>query len=219
MILDIIRFVVLVFKTGRVSSFTMKRASSITTERYDAILETAIKLFGAKGYQSVSIGEIAKTAGVSKGLIHYHFGNKEDLLLVLVNSGRAIIEENITKISQSDDTARNKISKALKVYLELATARLAVAQMMLIAFVEVPHTQKIRNILMDAYEATKLEFRALIDKGLATGEIKPMDGAVATRFAIGMALETIKTITLEGPIDTDEAAEEITTVLFDGIGR
>ena len=51
-------------------------------------------------------------------------------------------------------------------YLELASARLAVAQMMLIAFFEVPHTQKIRKILMEAFEATKLEFRALIDEGL-----------------------------------------------------
>jgi len=196
----------------------MKRASSITAKRYDAILETAIKLFGAKGYQSVSIGEISKTAGVSRGLIHYHFGNKEDLLLVLVNSGRSIIEESLTEISQSDDTARNKIRNAVKVYLDLASARLAVAQMMLIAFVEVPHTQKIRKILMEAFEATRLEFRALIDEGLAMGEIRPIDGAIATRFAIGMALETIKTITLEGPIDTDKAAQEITTVLFDGIG-
>ena len=197
----------------------MKSASSIPTKRHDAILETAIKLFGTKGYQNVSIGEIAKTAGVSKGLIHYHFGNKEDLLLVLVNSGRSIIQESISEISQGNDTTRNKIRKALKVYLELSTARLAVAQMMLIAFVEVPHTEKIRKILLEAYEATKLEFRALIDEGLANGEIRPMDGAVATRLAIGMALETIKTITLEGPVDTDEAANDITSVLFDGIGK
>ncbi len=191
---------------------------SISTERHNAILETAIKLFGAKGYQSVSISEIATTAGVSKGLIHYHFGNKEDLLLVLVNSGRSIIEESLKGISQASDTARNKIRRALKVYLALATGRLAVAQMMLIAFVEVPHTEKIRKILLQAYEATKLEFRALIDEGLANGEIRPMDGAVATRLAIGMALETIKTITLEGSIDPDQAADEITGVLFEGIG-
>lgn len=197
----------------------MKHSSSeISTQRSEAILQTAIKLFGTKGYQSVSIDEIARTAGVSRGLIHYHFGNKEDLLLVLVNSGRATIEENITKISQRNDTTRNKIRDAVKVYLDLASARVPIAQMMLIAFVDVPHTQKIRNILMKAFEATKLEFRALVDEGLAKGEIKPMDGAVATRFAIGMALETIKTIMLEGPVNTDEAAEEITTVLFDGIG-
>ena len=198
--------------------YLMKQSSSMPSKRYDAILETATKLFGAKGYQSVSISEIAATAGVSKGLIHYHFGNKEDLLLVLVSSGRSIIQENLNEISHSNDTARNKIRKAIKLYLDLSSARLAVAQMMLIAFIEVPHTQKIRRILLEAFEATKLEFRTLIDEGLARGEIKPMDGEVATRFAIGMALETIKAITLEGPVDTDEAAEQITDVLFDGIG-
>ena len=194
--------------------------SSISTERYDAILETAIKLFGSKGYQSVSIDEIAKTAGVSKGLIHYHFGNKEDLLLLIVSSGRSIIVEKLNAISQSNGTARNKIREALRVYLELATSRLVVPQTMLIAFFEVPHIQRIKNDLLDAFEETRIEFKGLIDEGLANGEIKPMDVEVATRFAIGMALETIKMATLEeGHIKPDEAADEITSVLFDGIGN
>ena len=192
---------------------------SISTERHDAILQTAITLFGSKGYQSVTIDEIAKTAGVSRGLIHYHFGNKEDLLLQIVSSGRSIITESLDAISQHNDTARNKIREALRVYMQLATSRLAVAQMMLIAFFEVPHTQRIRTDLLDAFEEIRLQFRGLIDEGLANGEVRPMDGAVATRMAIGMALETIKMATLEeGSIDPDQAADEITSVLFDGIG-
>ncbi len=193
---------------------------SISTERHDAILQTAIKLFGAKGYQSVTIDEIAKTAGVSRGLIHYHFGNKEDLLLQIVSSGKSIISESLNVISQSNGSARNKIREALRVYMQLATSRLAVAQMMLIAFFEVPHTQRIRSDLLEAYEEIRLQFRGLIDEGLANREIRPMDGAVAARLAIGMALETIKMATLEeGSIDPDQAADEITGVLFDGIGN
>ena len=192
---------------------------SISTKRHNAILETAISLFGSKGYQSVTIDEIAKTAGVSRGLIHYHFGNKEDLLLQIVSSGRSIISESLDVISLSNDTARNKVREALRIYMELATSRLAVAQMMLIAFFEVPHTQRIRSDLLDAFEETRLQFRGLIDKGLANGEIRAMDSALATRSAIGMALETIKMATLEeGTIDPDQAADEITGVLFDGIG-
>ncbi len=192
---------------------------SISTERQNAILETAITLFGSKGYQSVTIDEIARTAGVSRGLIHYHFGNKEDLLLQIVSSGRSIIGENLNAISRGNNTARNKIREALRIYMELATSRLAVAQMMLIAFFEVPHTQRIRSDLLDAFEETRIEFRGLINEGLANGEIKPMDGAVATRLAIGMALETIKMATLEeGAINPDQAADDITGVLFDGIG-
>ena len=193
---------------------------SISTERHNAILETAIALFGSKGYQSVTIDEIAKTAGVSRGLIHYHFGNKEDLLLQIVCSGRSVLSESLNAISLSNDTARNKIREALRVYMELAGSRLAVAQMMLIAFFEMPHTQRIRSELLDTFEETRIQFRALIDEGLDNGEIRPMDGAIATRLAIGMALETIKMATLEeGHIKPEEAAEEITSVLFDGIGN
>lgn len=177
-----------------------------------------MKLFGTKGYQSVSIDEIARTAGVSRGLIHYHFGNKEDLLLMIVNSGRLIIAESLNAISQSDDTARNKIREAIRVYLTVASSRLAIAQMMLIAFFEVPHSQRVRSDLLDAFEENRIQFRGLVEEGLEKGDIRPIDASVATRLAIGMALETIRMATLdEDPIRPDEAADEITNVLFDGI--
>jgi AcrR family transcriptional regulator len=45
------------------------------------ILDAAAKLFGAEGYQRASMTAVARAAGVSKGLLHYHFRSKEHLLL------------------------------------------------------------------------------------------------------------------------------------------
>jgi len=47
------------------------------------ILDAAAERFGASGYHGTSLREIAERAGVSKALIHYHFENKESLLLEL----------------------------------------------------------------------------------------------------------------------------------------
>jgi len=43
------------------------------------IVEAAQKLFVAKGFADVSMREIAAAAGVTKGLIHHHFGTKQAL--------------------------------------------------------------------------------------------------------------------------------------------
>ncbi len=40
-----------------------------------------MKIFACKGYQYTTIAEIAKEAGVSKGLVHVYFENKLDILL------------------------------------------------------------------------------------------------------------------------------------------
>ncbi len=45
------------------------------------IVRAASRVFGRRGYDGASMGEVAREAGVSKGLLHYHFASKEDLLL------------------------------------------------------------------------------------------------------------------------------------------
>jgi len=45
------------------------------------IIEAAARLFGKEGYQGASMTQVAAAAGVSKGLLHYHFRSKEHLLI------------------------------------------------------------------------------------------------------------------------------------------
>jgi len=45
------------------------------------ILDAAASLFGKEGYQAASMLDVARAAGVSKGLLHYHFRSKEHLLI------------------------------------------------------------------------------------------------------------------------------------------
>ena len=44
-----------------------------------AILEAAEALFVARGFSAISLSEIAERSGVTKSLIHHHFGAKEAL--------------------------------------------------------------------------------------------------------------------------------------------
>lgn len=47
--------------------------------RKQEILDTALKLFGEKGYEKTSIADIAKTIGVAQGLCYRYFPSKEAL--------------------------------------------------------------------------------------------------------------------------------------------
>lgn len=49
------------------------------------IVTSAIMLFSASGFNGTSISEIAKTAGVSKGLIYTYFDNKEAIIKGIIN--------------------------------------------------------------------------------------------------------------------------------------
>lgn len=45
------------------------------------ILDAAADAFGEQGFRGASMSAVAKAPGVSKGLLHYHFKNKDELLL------------------------------------------------------------------------------------------------------------------------------------------
>jgi len=59
-----------------------KRKKGIITK--NQILETAAQLFACKGYDNVSIREIAKGVGVKESSIYNHFKSKLDILEVLL---------------------------------------------------------------------------------------------------------------------------------------
>ena len=45
------------------------------------ILDSAARIFGREGFQGASMNAVARAAGVSKALLHYHFRSKEHLLI------------------------------------------------------------------------------------------------------------------------------------------
>jgi len=50
----------------------------------EAILDTSAKLFGERGYKEVSIRDIAQACGMTNAALYYHFKNKEDLFLAML---------------------------------------------------------------------------------------------------------------------------------------
>ncbi|MFF2890341.1 TetR/AcrR family transcriptional regulator [Paenibacillus sp. NPDC057967] len=56
---------------------------SIEEEKRDRVINAALKEFAMKGYTAASTNEIAKEAGISKGLVFHYFKSKKDLYFFL----------------------------------------------------------------------------------------------------------------------------------------
>jgi AcrR family transcriptional regulator len=53
-------------------------------QRREQILDCAVQLFGDRPYSAVSTTELAREAGVARGLLHHYFGSKRGLYLEVV---------------------------------------------------------------------------------------------------------------------------------------
>jgi AcrR family transcriptional regulator len=54
--------------------------------RREQILETAQRLFEERGYEGVSMSDVATAAKVTRGLVHHYFGAKRELYVEVVRS-------------------------------------------------------------------------------------------------------------------------------------
>jgi AcrR family transcriptional regulator len=71
-----------------------KQFNDIRKQKKDLILETALGLFAENGFHATSISQIAKKAGISKGLTYNYFESKKELLDEIIEHGFTTIYEN-----------------------------------------------------------------------------------------------------------------------------
>jgi len=62
-----------------------------------------------KGIKKLTIAEVAKTAGVSKGSIYDYFENKEDIVFEIIRSHISAYQEELNGKINPDDTTREKV--------------------------------------------------------------------------------------------------------------
>lgn len=97
----------------------MARRSN-TDERRAQITDALIKVMASRGYDGASINEIANAAGLTPGLVHYHFKNKQQILLAalseLVARHEVRLNEALATASQSPGA---QVSSFIDVHLGL----------------------------------------------------------------------------------------------------
>lgn len=97
---------------------TARKASD---EKAALILQAAAKVLTRQGYARTTIKEVAAEAGVSRGLLHYYFKNKEEMLFMVV---RGSVEESLRTsravIDQSHTTGEMaaNICRAMRKFVE-----------------------------------------------------------------------------------------------------
>jgi len=86
------------------------------------------QLLAEKGYAAVTIGELARHAGVSRAAFYEHFGDKEDCLLAAYDRFRVAILESLTGELTDETTYGDFVDRALDGYLGLLEREPAAAK-------------------------------------------------------------------------------------------
>ena len=91
----------------------------MNTDKKTRILQAAIKVFALKGYQYATIAEIAREAGVSKGLVHVYFESKLDILMDVILLFIQSVNERIAEKIGTLENSLEKLHAVFDAFLEI----------------------------------------------------------------------------------------------------
>lgn len=103
---------------------TKEQNEEIRQRTRKIIKEAALELFGKFGYHSTSISQIAKAAGVSKGLMYSYFEGKEALLHEIIIEAIEEGEELMEKALSVSDDAYEQLVELVEVSIDWVTGNL-----------------------------------------------------------------------------------------------
>lgn len=156
-------------------------------ERPAQILEAAFAEFGERGLKGARLDDIARRAGVAKGTIYLYFPNKEALFCEMVRSTL------VTRIAEAE--------REVEEHTASATDQLRAFMQRWWGYLRTPAYSTIHRLVIGelrsfpdlaefyACEVIQRANRLLVGivrRGIAAGEFRPLDPAVAARMMTSM---------------------------------
>lgn len=139
-------------------------------DKFSSIIDSALKVFGEKGYYNATISEIARTAAVSEATIYEYFGSKEDLLFAIPDEITSQAVDFLEAMSPYIKGAENKIRAIAYGYFNLYKDNPDYSSLVLL---DLKHNRKFMEA--EGYKAVKRSAGFMlkaIEEGIESGEFK-----------------------------------------------
>ena len=190
------------------------RPSFIEEARRRQIVQTAIETIATQGFSQASLAEIARKAGISKGVISYHFAGKKELI-------REILASLIREPSEFIKDRVSRSEGALEKLIAYVQANFEFMKRNRDGYVALVDLWGQRGLDKDfdrfnaeAYEPSRRYLGKILEAGQASGEIRAVPMPV-TASIIQAAIDGVMLQWVFDPeaIDLDEASSEIVAMV------
>ncbi|HHW84985.1 MAG TPA: TetR/AcrR family transcriptional regulator [Chloroflexi bacterium] len=182
------------------------------------ILSAAERLFVEKGYHAISMREIADAVGMTKAALYYHFRDKEQLFMAILEGVLNELSALIEQCHLAESSHRGQIEAIVQQIMSLpperrASLRLASQELGNLDaatrrnFIEQYHTQFIGRITN------------ILAAGMACGEFRALDPGIATWTLLGMMYPYFHVTPVTGVAPTTSLIQQLLSIFFDGLQR
>jgi AcrR family transcriptional regulator len=117
-------------------------AGLVRASRREALVDAAIRLFGERGYQAVSVEDIGSAAGISGAGIYHHVTAKSDLLVAALTRASEALQLDASRAFAAATGSREALALLLRSYVTLAVTYSQLIATLVSEVVHLPDEQR-----------------------------------------------------------------------------
>jgi AcrR family transcriptional regulator len=196
----------------------MKKDSKMEAEpavMRSKIIETAMELFVAQGYDGISMREIAAACGLSKPGLYYYFTDKQALFLAILEDQLSGLEITLKGITAQPGNTRKKIHAFLLAIFSQSTAQSAIIRL---ASQDMSKVEaELRAAFNLSYHAKFLDpLATLLQTGINSSELRTFEPQYGVWALLGLVYPYLSH-PFSSSLEKERTIAFIETVLFEGI--
>ncbi len=153
-----------------------------STQTWRAILDSARRLFGERGYGAVTNKDVANEAGITTGALYHYVESKLDLYVAVDVDLQENVYGRFVDAVASNDTFAGKFDAVLEAAHDMAAEDETVVYFIGAVRTDMRRFPEIEERLAKVVHAREQFFVDLVDVGVGTGEIDPVDRALVAEF-------------------------------------
>lgn len=178
---------------------TKKSKNDITHLRRSQLTRAAYRVVGKKGYYDFTIRDIAREAGLSTGLVHYYFKNKEALLLNLLKEINKNMTVLLNKAITTSDDPREKLHIFMKQAFDIVNSERDYFYIIIDFWTQVNKNERMRRANIKLFRSYRDEISKILQEGIAKGVFVEMD----VHYTATLIISIIQGMIVQFVIDRD----------------
>lgn len=185
------------------------------SEQKRKIIETAMHLFAARGFEGTSIREISRAMNMSISAIYYYFGSKEGLAEAIIESNSSRLIAELRRIVDAEKDPLARFRKLIETNLRMSGEFPREAKIFFINEAQLTEEgrKKNRQIQREFLDMYITELRALQKKGY----LKCKSVTVTAFNVLSVVLGFPRWYLPDGKLSLDVVLEEIVRFIMQGV--
>ena len=148
---------------------TLSRVQRKRGRRVQEILRAAAELFGERGYDGVSLEDVAQRLDVTKGSLYYYFASKDELVTAAIETLGKEWTERLERLPAAQDGSPvDRLRALIREHLDIAVREHPGALGLYLVPRDWPEPQRVR--IKALRRQHNVLFRRVVEEGVAGGE-------------------------------------------------